>query len=847
MIRAMILIPMLAALLACGLFTRTAERAADPVPTTEEAEVTFVVSGEVLAYNHGDTSIEQKILDSNPIVKATMTSLSSEVIEDADGKYAAILKFNLDVSEYLKGNGPSSIVAIWIDGRSYDTRSRAEDAMALILSERDDQWDDREAVIFMFHGASGFGPTLEPQIQLADHFYFALGHQYFKDDRYSLHSTRNKIWLPAASGAGSTGDAQEFLLDVPSASGTAPTIALGDLKTRITVVAAELDERDGSDAVATCVREKYELERVIRYFRDVDGIDAIAEDRKPQDSSLASGQPANTQMHQRLNAGLYPDQKAKTWLEGMDADLFTVVQGEPTAVDFDGDGSFTAGSDGIEFTEIFATARPLPAGEYEIVRKEVWGRYVLCDYVLSHDWTVTAVAPEGTLHEAFFDPVTDGAAVAADDTNGVLKPAAFTDADGAATIERIEWESGTVEFELSSDDSLAGQVVHFIELDGTVSLSLNADDATVDAANDTLSWPVASQPWEDGDKLMLRIREARGTCWNGTAVPNLSTNPELVSDCTTLLAAKDALRGTATLNWSADSAITSWEGVTVKGTPSRVVEIILTDKSLDGTIPSELAKLTGLQSLHLYENRLTGSIPTEFGSLTALTDLRLYSNRLSGGIPTELGNLTRLVVLYLDDNHLTGPIPPELGSLSNLRDLFLTGNRLTGGIPTQLGALSNLRFLNLDGNQLTGAIPTQLGSLTNMQDLSLSGNGLTGSIPTQLGDLTNLRDLFLNDNRLTGSIPTQLGKLTNLETLDLSGNGLTGAIPSELGKLSKLESLYLRNNQLTGAIPAQLATLSNLDTLRLFGNTLTGCIPSALRNVDDHDLARLRLQYCAAP
>ncbi|MCY4473966.1 MAG: leucine-rich repeat domain-containing protein [Chloroflexi bacterium] len=841
MIRTMMLIPMFAALLACGLMTSTDN-------PTEESERNVEVFGEVLAAHYGDTSIEQKILDSNPIVKATMTSLSSEVIEDADGKYAAILKFNLDVSEYLKGNGPSSIVAIWIDGRSYDTRSRAEDAMALILSERDDQWDDREAVIFMFHGASGFGPTLEPQIQLADHFYFALGHQYFKDDRYSLHSTRNKIWLPAASGAGSTGDAQEFLLDVPPPTATALTITLDDLKARIAAVAAELDERDGSDAVATCVREKYELERVIRYFRDVDGIDAIAEDRKPQDSSLASGQPANTQMHQRLNAGLYPDQKAKTWLEGMDADLFTVVQGEPTAVDFDGDGSFTAGSDGIEFTEIFATARPLPVGEYEIVRKEVWGRYVLCDYVLSHDWTIPAVAPEDTLHEAFFDPVTDGTAVAADDTNGVLKPAAFTDADGAAaTLERIEWESGMVEFELSSDDSLAGQVVNFIELDGSVSLSLNADDATVDSANDTLSWPVASQPWEDGDKLMLRIREARGTCWNGTAVPNLSANPGLASDCTTLLAAKDALRGTATLNWSADTAITSWDGVTVKGTPSRVVEIILTDKSLDGTIPAELAKLTGLQSLHLYENQLTGSIPTEFGSLTALTDLRLYSNRLSGGIPTELGSLTRLVVLYLDDNQLTGAIPSELGSLSNLRDLFLTGNRLTGSIPTQLGSLTTLRFMNLDGNQLTGAIPTQLGSLTNLQDLSLSGNRLTDSIPTQLGDLTKLRDLFLNDNQLTGSIPAQIGKLANLETLDLSGNGLTGAIPSELGKLSKLESLYLRNNQLTGAIPAQLATLSNLDTLRLFGNTLTGCIPSALRNVDDHDLARLRLQYCAAP
>ncbi len=48
----------------------------------------------------------------------------------------------------------------------------------------------------------------------------------------------------------------------------------------------------------------------------------------------------------------------------------------------------------------------------------------------------------------------------------------------------------------------------FIELDGSVPLSLNIDDATIDAANHTLSWTVSEQPWHDGDKLMLRIREA---------------------------------------------------------------------------------------------------------------------------------------------------------------------------------------------------------------------------------------------------------------------------------------------------------------------------------------------------
>ena len=45
-------------------------------------------------------------------------------------------------------------------------------------------------------------------------------------------------------------------------------------------------------------------------------------------------------------------------------------------------------------------------------------------------------------------------------------------------------------------------------LDGSVSLSLVVDDAEVDEGAGAYSWVVESQPWEEGDMLMLRIREA---------------------------------------------------------------------------------------------------------------------------------------------------------------------------------------------------------------------------------------------------------------------------------------------------------------------------------------------------
>ena len=516
MIRTMMLIPMVVALLACGLITS----ANDP---TEESERNVEVFGDQPVEHYGDASIEEKILNSDPIVKATLTSFSSEVVVDAKGKFRPALKFSLDVSEYLKGSGPSSIVAVWLDGRRYDTNDVAEDAEAVNLSVRDDQWDDREAVIFMFDGGSGFGTRLTELFQRADHFPLALGHRYLRDDRYTLHSDRYKAWHPAASSTGSTGDDQEFLLDVPSAPGsgsTAPTITLGDLKTRIAEVTSELAGGDGSEAYRECVRIKHEFERRYRYFQESLGRDLY--DKSPQDSVLASGQPAGTILHERNWYGTYPDTKARTWIEGTDAARFSVMQGETTPNDSNRDGVLTAGVDEIRYMEKFLVDRPLPGGEYEIDRKEVWIDFLVCDYVVSHEWTVTVESPEGTLHEAFFDPVTDGTAVAADGTNGVLKPASFTGTDDAsATIERIEWESGTVELEVSPHTVVAGHAVDFIELDGSVSLSLHADDATVDAANDTLSWSVASQPWEDGDELMVRVRKTRS---NGAAVPDRSNN-----------------------------------------------------------------------------------------------------------------------------------------------------------------------------------------------------------------------------------------------------------------------------------------------------------------------------------
>ena len=174
--------------------------------------------------------------------------------------------------------------------------------------------------------------------------------------------------------------------------------------------------------------------------------------------------------------------------------------------------------------------RPLPRGTYEVHYTVQHWVFIQCDYIPNSytRWLINVVAPAGTLHEAFFDPVLDtsASAVGAGGTDGVLKPASFTfEGVGVTTIERIQWGSQSVKMELDPHGRLTGHHMDFIELDGSVGLRLDFDAAastTTEGGGQALTWGVCEQPWQDGDLLMLRISESDSDL---TGATNDSTCP----------------------------------------------------------------------------------------------------------------------------------------------------------------------------------------------------------------------------------------------------------------------------------------------------------------------------------
>ena len=452
---------------------------------------------------YGPETLEERIARADVIARVRLLSVDAAA-ERRTGQsgYFGALEYRFQVLEYLGGSGAGELVAVVYDpGTELGSSTQAITRGNLLKDRRDTRWDDREAIVFL---TDAHGPL--PSTNQADRYWFSTASPYTREEYYTVASPYTKRWLPAEAVGGAVGaqapgsGGQRFLLDAPAdADGEAvsgqspvspPTITLADMKAKIAAVNREVAAGGGSQQYRDCLALKYEWERKVQYSKaKMGGVYYHIR----YDETIASGVAANTLVHTRFDAPRALQTHGETapanWgellLAGRDEGLFNIRW--PGAV---------------------VTKRPLTAGEYRFYHNFRPEKYVICeampeDELKRLEVVVTVTAPAGTVYEAYFDPLAGAA--------GVPSPSELTVGGTRAVVQRLEWRSGAVVLRLSPYADMAGHTLDFIALDGTTALSLDAGDATVNRSAGTLTWTVATQPWRQGDQLMLRISKGGAT------------------------------------------------------------------------------------------------------------------------------------------------------------------------------------------------------------------------------------------------------------------------------------------------------------------------------------------------
>ena len=465
-------------------------------------------------------SLEERIAASDVVGRVLLQSTNAVATQDYLFKtqeeldHMVALEYTFNVVEYLKGTGDAQVTAVVTVYKDYDTVAEAEAAKADSLALHDTHWDSREGIVF-----------LDDDLPQGNGSKLRLGWtgptNSDSDDYYSIASCCARFWLPAASvNSGSESSSRQqssptFLLEVPSDSGPSaqdgqpgprtagatsmsnpPTITLADLRSKVASIEQEIADGGGSDAYRECIRLKYQEKGWVDALKETHFPDGGYFQRR-HDEQIASGLPAGT-------VAYTSDNQALGWQEG------DPIRGEFWVTKHDAE--FFEG----KYPGVAVTTRALPAGEYRFYFGWISSRHIPCNALPEEELQrqevfVTVTAPTGTVHEAFFDPVSSGDAVGYFGTGDALKPTTFSKGDTSTTIQSLQYDDSAVTLGLSPYNALEEHILDFITGDGTTTLSLEASAATGDSTVGTLTWAVGSQPWSSGDELMLRLRESQTT------------------------------------------------------------------------------------------------------------------------------------------------------------------------------------------------------------------------------------------------------------------------------------------------------------------------------------------------
>ncbi|KAB1204350.1 hypothetical protein CJ030_MR8G014199 [Morella rubra] len=293
-------------------------------------------------------------------------------------------------------------------------------------------------------------------------------------------------------------------------------------------------------------------------------------------------------------------------------------------------------------------------------------------------------------------------------------------------------------------------------------------------------------------------------------------------------------------DWSLNTSVCNWKGVTCDSRNHRVEALSLFDMGLEGTLPPHLGNLSYLGSLNISNNSFHGPLPNELARLDRLEVLDFGFNKFSEEIPSWIGLLSKLQFLSLKGNSFTGTIPSSLSNTSSLQIIDFGLNQLSGSIPSFIFNISTLKRIRLEENGLSGPMPSIIFDRASLQEIVLTRNKLSGVLPLDMFDhLPNLRIFRVAYNKLSGKFTSALFNCTQLQYLALSVNNFTGTVPHEIGNLTMLTTLYLADNNYEGTLPSEIGNLPTLEWFSVSGNNFRGPIPFQIFNISTIQLIEM--------
>ena len=480
----------------------------------------------------GLTSLEERVLHSDLIVHAKLTSVFPLARLKCGGnqRWESKIGYKFDPLTVIKGFSPGSIVVEELldyrhasDSRPYFWDWPSQNVAFLNaefgVDERDNTWEDREAILFLKSI-----PTRRDQCDESDEseqsFTFALAGL---ENRFRVDDPHNRTWLPAVNsrGAGRTGS---FLLADPS-NEPASRLNVSVTSEEILEIASELekaltaaDER-GESGFFNCLsmklyRERINVEAVKR--GGFLGMNPWSIHFAPQpivarsiSSTLETDEELAGQWGVRRNQG--PTEigyRSKFWLSGQDANLFDI------------NVDSVRSSDGYyERHDVRIFARnTLLVGEYQFVFKEQDAFFQPCDY---HDaesdveWMVSVFDPGMVSHsfsfvpEEFFDR--NHSFMGFDTTKSSNDPLSFEIEKRKIGIHSLGWSNNdrAVEFRVYSDALGENHNVAVFRETGGLGRFYRVRDALKSRRDGLFSftWDQIERPWREGEKLTIKIYE----------------------------------------------------------------------------------------------------------------------------------------------------------------------------------------------------------------------------------------------------------------------------------------------------------------------------------------------------